>query len=200
MPFARPAFVLTLAAAGLTLLASAPRALAAEAEAKRHHLTLGAGYARHLDDSFKEDDLQDCASGQFAYRYTVSPHVDLAIEGRSVMASQDVVVLLENGEFSHTASYFGPGVRFQGAAGSVQPYVQASVYFARETVRLDVGNTGTDTSEDGVGFGVAGGADIRLSRLLSLPIEVNYLYAKPENDVSSLGLQLGLTFNFGRMP
>jgi hypothetical protein len=117
-----------------------------------------------------------------------------------VIASQDINVLGEDGTFTHTTSYFGPGVRFAGATGGVRPFVQANVYFARETVRIEFGNAGSDASENGAGFGIAGGADIRLSRLLSLPIEANYLYAKPENDASSLGMLIGLTFNFGVMP
>ncbi len=194
--------VLTLAVALVVVTVAAPPrpAQAAEDGPRRHHITLGAGYARHLADEFEDDGLEDCVSGQFAYRYSVTPTLDLALDGRSVTATEDVQVLGEDGEFSHTSSYFGPGVRFNGAAGSVRPFLQVNVFFARETVRLEVGNSGSDASENGAGFGVAGGADIRLSRLLSLPIEANFLYAKPENDLTSLGMQVGLTFNFGVMP
>jgi len=41
----------------------------------------------------------------------------------------------------------------------------------------------------------------RLSRLLSLPLELSYMYGKPEDlDVSSLGMSVGLTFNFTPLP
>ena len=199
MSLARAALGLILVPATLIVLAPAPSALAAEGEALRHHVTLSAGYAQHLANEF-DGGLKHCAQGQFAYRYSVTPKVDLSIDGRSVMASEDVDVSGTPGTFSHTTSYFGPGARFGGTTGNVRPYMQANVFFARETVRIEVDGSGSDASESGAGFGIMGGADIRLSTLLSLPIEASFLYAKPANDTSSLGVQAGVTFNFGIMP
>ena len=201
MSLVRAAFGLILVPATLIVLAPAPSAFAAEGEMARHHFTLGAGYAQHTAEEFDAGGLNPGAQGQFAYRYSVTPRLDLSIDGRSVMASEDVDLGGgETGQLSHTTAYFGPGLRFGGTTGSVRPYVQANVYFARETVRLEMDGGGTDASETGAGFGIAGGADIRLSNLLSLPIEATFLYSKPASDASSLGMQAGLTFNFGMMP
>jgi hypothetical protein len=103
-------------------------------------------------------------------------------------------------EYEHDTSYFGPGVRWSSGEGSVRPYLQANVFFVTETARVDFGEFSSEVDEDGAGLGLMGGADIRLSRLLSLPLEASYLYGKPESDVSSLGMSVGLTFNFTPLP
>jgi outer membrane protein with beta-barrel domain len=201
MSLVRAALGLILVPATLVVLAPTPCALAAESTPARHHFTLGLGYGQHTAEQFEVDNLKSGIQGQFGYRYSVTPKLDLTFDGRSLTASDEFEDT--NGDtwtYSHTAAYFGPGVRYGGTTGNVRPYMQANVFFAKETVRLESGDFGSDASESGAGFGLAGGADIRLSNLLSMPIEANFLYAKPENDVSSLGIQAGLTFNFGMMP
>ncbi len=188
-------------AAGLIIASALPGlAQAAEHEPMRNHITLGFGVARHLSDDFEDSGLETGGLGQLAYRYSLNPSWDLCIDGRSMVTSDEVTD--DTGGFpsevdvQHDASYFGPGVRWSSGTGSVRPYLQANVFFVTETLRYDFGSISTDADEDGAGFGLMGGADIRLSRLLSLPVEASYLYGKPENDVSSLGMSVGLTFNF----
>jgi len=182
-------------------LATPPPAQAAPHEPMINHATLGLGFARHLSDDFKDSGLENGGQGQLAYRYSLNQSVDLCLDMRSMMASDEVTATDESGnpiavKFESETSYYGPGVRWSSGAGGVRPYLQANVFFVKETGRVELGDISIDASEDGAGFGLMGGADIRLSRLLSLPIEATYLYGKPEVDVSSLGMQVGLTFNF----
>lgn len=195
-----------LVAAIVTAAALAPVvALAATHEPMRHHITLAFGFGQHLSDDFDDTDLDMAGMGQFAYRYSLNRSVDLSIDGRSIMASDEAQIgiggTFYEAELEHETSYFGPGVRWSSGEGGVRPYLQANVFFVEETATSRIDNVSTSVSESGAGFGLMGGVDIRLSRLLSLPVELNYLYAKPADvDVSSLGMSVGLTFNFTPLP
>jgi hypothetical protein len=69
----------------------------------------------------------------------------------------------------------------------------------REEVKGESGNVTVTSHDDSAGFGISGGVDIRGGNLLSIPIEVNYMYGKPSDDVSGIGVNVGLTFNFGML-
>lgn len=97
-------------------------------------------------------------------------------------------------------SYFGPGVRVVAPQNNLKLFLQGNFYLVSMEKETVSGNTTTTVSENGVGFGMNGGVDIRLSRLLPLPVEVNFLYAKPSDNISGFGLSAGLNFNFGMMP
>jgi len=190
-----------LPAVVVLLVALASPASAVDTTPMRHHLTLGLGVAHHLSDDFDDSGVETGALGQFAYRYSLHGSVDLTLDGRSVFASDEVgTEIFTTVDVEHDASWFGPGVRWNGSAGAVRPYLQGNVFFVTETLTFDSGDVETSTDETDVGFGVMGGVDIRLGRLLSLPLEVAYLYGKPENDVSALGMSAGLTFNFTPLP
>jgi len=195
-----------LAAATIVLAGTLPAiAFAATHEPMRNHITLGFGYGQHLSDDFDDTDLESGGIGQLAYRYSLNRSVDLCIDARSFMASDQAQVGIGGTfyevDFSHDTSWFGPGVRWSSGEGGVRPFLQANVFFVEETFSVEIDNVSEKESNDGAGFGLAGGADIRLSRLLSLPLELSYLYAKPKDfDVSSLGVSVGLTFNFTPLP
>jgi len=168
------------------------------AQNNRHHIGLVLGYAKLVDGDVKPlgYDFSNSGHSALTYRYSFSQNVDLAVEGRGTFSSQDV-----SGSDLHLInSYFGPGVRIIAPQNNLKLFLQGNLYFVSENVETVSGNTTTTVTEDGIGFGVNGGIDIRLSRLLSLPIEVNYLYAKPSDNVSGFGISAGLTFNFGMMP
>jgi hypothetical protein len=191
--------------AALALVFAVPGGASADPPASmRHHLTLGLGFARHVSDDFEDAGLETGLQGQVAYRYSVSRHYDVCLEGRSFWTSDEEVFTEPGGTGAlrneHETLYFGPGVRWSSGDGPVRPYVQANVYYARETLRIELDGQGGDATEDGAGFGLAAGADIHLSRMFSLPVEANFLYAKPERDVSSLGMQAGITYNFVPLP
>jgi hypothetical protein len=196
-----------LAAVMIVVLACAGPAIAFAAahEPMRNHITLGFGYGQHLSDDFDGSDLESGGLGQLAYRYSLNRTIDLCVDARSFMASDEAQLGI-GGTFydvdvSHDTSWFGPGVRWSSGEGGVRPFLQANVYFVQESTTLEIDNVSDKVTNDGAGFGLAGGADIRLSRLLSLPLELSYLYGKPEDlDVSSLGMSVGLTFNFTPLP
>ncbi len=195
-----------LAAVTIVLAGMLPAlALAATHEPMRNHITLGFGYGQHLSDDFDDTDLESGGIGQLAYRYSLNRTVDLCVDARSFMASDEAQIGIDGTfydvDFSHDTSWFGPGVRWSSGEGGVRPFVQANVFFVSETTKIEVLGLSDEETNDGAGFGLAGGADIRLSRLLSLPLELSYLYGKPEDlDVSSLGMSVGLTFNFTPLP
>ena len=196
-------FVLLLAALALGI--AAPGIAGADPPAPlRHHLTLGLGFARHVSDDFEDAGLETGLQGQIAYRYSLGRRYDLCLEGRSFWTSDEEVFTEPGGTNSvrneHETLYFGPGLRWSGGDGPVRPYLQGSVYYMRETMRFELDGQGGDASQDGAGFGLVAGADIHLSQMFSLPVEANFLYGKPERDVSSLGMQAGITYNFVPLP
>ena len=165
----------------------------------RHHITIGLGYSKLTSNDIKDDafgiDFSNAGNGVFAYRYTLNPTIDLTVDTRgtaSTDSQQGVDLWLLN-------SFFGPGVRWNPAVGGARLYLQGNFFFSNEEVEIQQGGATLSASEGGTGFGLFGGVDIPLSNLLSMPLEVNYIYAKPADDVSGVGVTIGLTFNFGQM-
>ena len=192
-----PAFAALAVAA--TCLAPA-LAAAADFSPTRNHITLGFGMGRHVSDDFEDSGLETGTMAQLGYRYTLNQNFDVCFDLRTTQTGDTQMV--DDGfgtyemHFEHDTSWYGPGARWMAASGKVRPYMQANVLYVTETVRAEVDGDGGSASESGIGFGFMGGIDIPLTSTLSIPIEANYMYGKPENDVSSLGMQAGLTFNF----
>jgi len=157
-----------------------------------------------LPDDFEDAGLETGLQGGLAYRYSLSRDFDLCLEGRSFRTADDEVFSEPGGtselHTEHATLYFGPGVRWSGGAGPVRPYVQASLYYVQETLRIELDGQGGDETAEGAGFGLVAGVDIHLSQMFSLPVEANFLSAKPERDLSSLGMQAGIPYNFGALP
>jgi hypothetical protein len=189
------------AALALGLFAAPSRA--EEAQPTRHHLGIGLGYQRFVSDDLDDSGFEEAGLGSFAYRYSVSPAFDVAFDTRGTISSQDGSIDIGgtdvDADVHYTTSWFGPGVRYNFKPAGTRPYVQANFYFVDEGTTFDAGDVDVSTSENGIGFGFQAGMDIRLSRLLSLPIEMNFLTGNPENDLTSAGFDVGLTFNFGGM-
>jgi hypothetical protein len=171
----------------------------ASAEA-RHHITIGAGYTKLLSDDVKDDsigvDFSNAANGVLAYRYTLNSAIDLTIDSRGTASNQTV----QGVDLWLLNSFFGPGVRWNPAIGGARVYLQGNFFLVSEEIEAEQGGVRVSSSESGTGFGIAGGVDIPLSSLLSLPLEANYNYAKPADDVSGFGFTIALAFNFGQMP
>jgi hypothetical protein len=186
--------VLLLAAAGLALLA-AP----AGAQATRHHIQLGLGFQKYLSDDLKDEaddvDFTNAALGIVAYRFSITPSFDLVFESRATNTTKKMT-----GPDLKLTNYFaGPGVRFTTPPDKVRYYGQATFLAVTERLAWEDEGTEISHSETDVGFGLVAGADIRASRLLSVPIEVGFLYGKPADDLSAINVSAGLTFNFGHL-
>jgi hypothetical protein len=184
-------------ALALPLLAGLPAP--GHAENHKHHLGLALGYQKLLSNDFKDDalgiDYTNDGFGGVSYRLSILSNLDLSVDGRATTRTQT----LGGQDLTLTSSFFGPGIRIASPSEGIRPFVQANLFLVEETFDTEVGNTRITASENGAGFGISGGVDIRASNLLSIPIEADFMYGKPSDDVSSLGVNVGLTFNFGQM-
>jgi len=180
----------------------------AQAENKKHHLTLGLGYQKFLmsDDlpSIDTDpgpgvavqtfDFSGGGAGFFAYRLSLKENLDLTFDQRLAVSTVD------GSDFTFSTDYFGPGLRWISPSEGIRPYVQANFLIVSENLSMDLGdNTTLNRRKSGVGFGASAGIDIRGGNLLSIPIEAFYVNGKPDHDVSGWGFGVGLTFNFGTL-
>ena len=187
-----------LAALALLLVPALP--VPSRAENHRHHLGLALGYQKLLSDDLKDEtvdlDFTNAGFGAIAYRYSVLPNLDLSLDLRSTVSFQTV----SDVDLTLTTSFFGPGIRLISPNEGTRPFVQANFFAVSEDIELEQGGVKISGSESDVGFGICGGVDLRASNLISIPIEVNYMYGKPADDISGVGINVGLTFNFGQMP
>lgn len=178
------------------LLALLVLVLPAAAEQSHHHLGVVMGYAKLVSNDVKPTgfDFSNNFHSAFSYRYSVNRNFDVVAEGRGTISHQNGSL---GSDLHLMNSYFGPGLRAVLPQNNLNLFMQGTFYFVRESADRVSGNTTIRATENGVGMGLNGGLDIRVSRLISLPIEVNYLLAKPADDVSGFGVSTGLNFNFG---
>ena len=187
-----------LAAATIVLAAMLPGvAFAATHEPMRNHITLGFGYGQHLSDDFDDTDLESGGIGQLAYRYSLNRSVDLCVDARSFMASDQAPArhrrhVLRRSTSRTTRRGSAPACAGRAAKPACGPSSRPTSSSSRRRPRIEVDNVSEKRATTAPGSGSRAGADIRLSRLLSLPLELSYLYGKPEDlDVSSLGFRSG---------
>lgn len=88
------------------------------------------------------------------------------------------------------------GLRRTLIAAGFRPFFQMGFVRARERDRYDDGDWYPGYSDFGVAL--AAGGEVPLSRALSVPLELGWMYAAPQNDVSTLGLRTGVTWHPGR--
>jgi hypothetical protein len=171
----------------------------AQAANKKHHLTLALGYEKLLSNDLKDQasgvDFTSSGYGAIAYRFSVQRNLDLTLDARGTTHTETFGGV----DFTLTNSFFGPGVRMVSPNEGMRPYVQANFFLVREEIKGESGGVTITSHDSSAGFGVSGGVDIRGGNLLSIPIEVNYMYGKPSDDVSGIGVNAGITFNFGML-
>jgi hypothetical protein len=171
----------------------------ARAENRKHHLGFALGYEKHLSDDLKIEsagiDYTDAGYGAIAYRLSVLSNMDITLDARGTTHSDTIGGV----DLTMSTGFFGPGIRLISPNEGLRPYMQANFFLVSESLEAEVGNTKTTTDENGAGFGISGGVDIRAGNLLSIPVEVNYMYGKPADDISGIGANIGLTFNFGQL-
>jgi outer membrane protein with beta-barrel domain len=196
LPLATLIRSLTIAAAlfGVGLVLAGP----AGAANKKHHLGLALGYERLLSSDFNGgsgNDFRSNGYGASQYRFSLQQNLDLTMDFRGLTHSES-----SGGEkVTLTNTYWGPGIRLISPNEGTRPYVQANFLLVREEVKDEISNVTISAHENGAGFGICGGVDIRAGNLLSIPIEANYMYGKPSDDISGVGINAGVTFNFGEL-
>jgi hypothetical protein len=181
----------------LAWVAGTATLLVSPAHAQRHHIALGLGYTKLLSDDLKDEsigvDFTNAGNGGLGYRYSVNQKVDVTIDSDATVSGDSA-----NGvDLTLTNSFFGPGVRYNLSESGARPFLQANFYWVSENIELEQGGVTVSSSESGAGFGLAGGFDISASRLISFPLKVHYLYGKPADDVSGVGFNAAIAFNFG---
>ena len=73
------------------------------------------------------------------------------------------------------------------------PYLQGNIYHVEEELV-----TSERLAGHGIGFGLSGGVDLNMSRLISIPIEATYIGTSGDDidDLSGFGFSLGVNFSF----
>jgi hypothetical protein len=195
---ARRAVVVSALVGALAL--GLPGAVCAES---RHHIAIQLGYTKLTSDQLKDAslgvDFTNAFSGTLQYRYSLTPQFDGTIDSRATVSTSTATDPFsgQSLDLTLTNNYFGPGVRWNLSPQAPHPFLQANFYLVSENFEADVNGTKVSNSDSSAGFGVSGGVDFPISKLLSIPVEVHYLYGKPADDVSGVGLQVGLAWNFG---
>jgi hypothetical protein len=170
----------------------------------RHHLGLDIGYFKAFSDDLKAESdsnsvtVFDVTNGGLAainYRYSLSELIDLVVDSRAWVSSDDVLGI----KTTLTNTFFGGGFRLNGKENTARPFIQTIIYIVKEEVKAEVfGIEVTAESESAVGLGFNGGIDIRASDLISIPLQLNFLLSEPADNISGLGFTAGINFNFAR--
>lgn len=191
-----------------------------EVQHKRFHIGILGGYFKALSVNdfhvrLKDDtwDLTNAGLGNFNFRYSASRSVDLVFDsltwGTDYSAGNDKYKVMNR--------FWGIGIRINGNSTVVNPFVQGLYFLVQEdkditieiiSERDSVGNLIYGTHEYNVehtdaGFSINGGIDIKVSELISIPIEVTFLktssgYGNPltrKDDLSGFGLSIGVNLN-----
>ena len=120
------------------------------------------------------------------YRWSLNPLVEFGVEVRTWHSYR-----------TRESGGYGAGIRLNGSrrarGGRLMPYLQGNIHH----IQQDRVNRETPF-EEGLGFSLAGGVDVRVTDLISLPLEAMYVGTRGDHidDVSGIGLSIGLNFNF----
>ena len=177
-----------------------PVKMNAAANLGRHHITIAPlGYFKSTSDDLKYPglDLSVGDAGVGSYRYTFENSIDLCVDMHSWGSNKTY-----NGvNVDMTIYLIGLGTRytFTPLGGRVFPYVQGNLGFVYEDETDKFNDVSIVYSDRSLGFAVNGGAEIRLGRLISIPVDVFYLYGKPYHNVSGFGGSTGISFNWGKI-
>jgi len=148
---------------------------------KRYHIGIQAGFYKAV-------------LGGVNFRYSSTPVVSLVIDSRTWGSSDRSIDV--------TSSFFGIGIRINGKDEQVKPFLQVSTYLVTENVEKQADFGSNILSENGIGIGLSTGLDIKVSELISIPVEINYIGTDGDDmdNLSWFGLSVGVSFNFWRIP
>jgi hypothetical protein len=173
----------------------------------RHHISLGfLGYFKATSGDFELPeygiDGSDGVGEVINYRYSFDQNIDLAVDAHGWISEVEGYILGFPYKVETTAIGLGLGIRYNlgNAGGRIFPYVQGNVYSVTETVKASVGAlSDEERSDPSIGYGINGGIEIKLGKLISIPIDAFYMYGKPADDISGYGVTAGISFNWGNI-
>ena len=168
-------------------------------ELRRHHVGVQVGIFNPSTDVIELGNLgfrveQSDGLTILRYRYSLNPQIDLVAEARYWIGRGPTAT---SGEAKVTGSFVGPGIRVHASKGTkgrrAVPYLQGNVYYVQEML-----GEHSVLHEHGIGFGVSGGVDLEVTRLISFPIEATYIGngGGGLDDLSGFGVSVGVNFNF----
>jgi len=173
---------------------------------KRYHIgyqvdfnyeVLSDNFAFDFNGSHLDFDLTNALLETYNFRYSLTPVVSLVIDFRTWLLGGGTIDLpaVDLG-----SSFFGIGIRVNGKYKQVKPFLQVSTYLVTENVDFESGisENGNIFSEDGIGIGLSTGLDIKVSELISIPVEIIYIGTDGDDidNLSGYGLSAGVSFNF----
>ena len=169
-------------------------------ELKKHHVGVQAGLFNPSTDVIELGNLGfrvERSDGLtiLRYRYSLNPRIDLVAEGRYWTGRGPTAT---SGEGKVAGGFLGPGIRVHAPRGTtgrrVVPYLQGNVYYVQEML----GEPKVLYKNGGFGFGLSGGVDVEVTRLISFPIEATYVGngGGGLDDLSGFGVSVGVNFNF----
>lgn len=170
-------------------------------EQTRHHIGIQVGIFNPSTDVIELGNLGfgvERSDGLtiLRYRYSPNPQIDLVAELRYWIGRGPTAT---SGEAKVTGGFIGPGIRvnaFRTKDKRVIPYLQGNIYYVHE--QLSKLSTSETLYEHGVGFGLSGGVDLEVTRLISFPIEATYVGngGGGLDDLSGFGVSVGVNINF----
>lgn len=184
---------------------------------ERHHVTIGAGFTTITDEFSSWHALNQPDDGtllQLGYRYSISSKIDLGLTVQSTRGSSTATSSFPDTQYEVThlreTQLLGPTARWTPLRGFARPFLELTVSYVRDQIRNDVDWVGIQSSgsevfvsfgrgkdpEDGVGVALAGGAELTLSPLVSVPIKVSYMRSSLEDELEQFGVQAGISMNF----
>jgi len=167
----------------------------------RHHISIGIlGTFKSTSGDFVIPELgfdaSEGSSGFLNYRYSFTEQFDLAVDMHGWVSEAELYGV----NIQTLVTGFGLGARYNIPAGQIiHPYIQLNVCNITEQLTGSYGSLSETYSESETGFGANAGAEIRLGKLISIPIEFMYLNGEPADDISGYGFSAGVSFNWGRI-
>src|SRR5688572_12030937 len=96
-----------------------------------------------------------------------------------------------NSSLRRSVLAIGPGIRRTVGHGSARPFLQASILLLTEEFH----GSRLVSTDAGFGLGLLVGMDVPLGDVVSVPMAASALFGQAENDVSNVGLAVGLAFH-----
>ncbi len=186
--------VAALAVAGLAACARPSVA----GDLKRLHLTIAVGSTAQPSADLRLQDLgldfRNALNVSLESRWSINERWDVTLVAQDNEAEEKPEGF-EDAEMTLSSWFDGLGLRWYPTRSSLRPFVQAEVHYVRETIGLRQFGDWQAHGRSGAGAGLAAGVELLATWRFSIPVKVQALFAKPAENVSGVGFNVGLTYN-----